>query len=389
MSMYFKPYEGKRPFLFVSYAHKQSEAVVNTIRIIHDKDYRVWYDEGIPAGNDWPSNIASHMECCEGVLFFLSKRALESHNCFSEMKEAYRQEKKILVIRLDKTPMTDNWEEILKDCQVIPLIEDNEKRADAILGSGFITPRFQITIWEKLPWKMMGLAASLLFFTGTATFAGVIAGGYWTPYTEEETVTEAPVQEEALSSAPVLADLGDSEGLFGIEFPDKQQERAIRRILNIPEGGISARQLSDIKEIYYCGGLSVSDPEDIRFSADGECLVNDVPVVTGQVTDLSLFRYMVYLEKLSLICQPVEDLSGIDGLSNLRELSLAGCELDEIRGLHDLQGLEIIHLEHTDIRDLTSLEEMPRLRTVTVSRDMLPLTWNDDAKFEVVLINES
>ena len=32
MNSFFKPYEGSRPFFFVSYAHLQSEAVVNTIR---------------------------------------------------------------------------------------------------------------------------------------------------------------------------------------------------------------------------------------------------------------------------------------------------------------------------------------------------------------------
>ena len=32
MNRFFKPYEGTRPYLFISYAHKQSEEVVSTIR---------------------------------------------------------------------------------------------------------------------------------------------------------------------------------------------------------------------------------------------------------------------------------------------------------------------------------------------------------------------
>ena len=61
MNRFFKPYEGTRPFLFISYAHHQSEEVVSTIRILHEKGWRLWYDEGIPAGSDWPANIAQHM----------------------------------------------------------------------------------------------------------------------------------------------------------------------------------------------------------------------------------------------------------------------------------------------------------------------------------------
>ena len=33
MSGFFKPYEGSRPFVFISYAHRQSDTVLDTIRI--------------------------------------------------------------------------------------------------------------------------------------------------------------------------------------------------------------------------------------------------------------------------------------------------------------------------------------------------------------------
>ena len=45
MNRFFKPYEGTRPYLFISYAHKQSEEVVSTIRILHENGWRLWYDE--------------------------------------------------------------------------------------------------------------------------------------------------------------------------------------------------------------------------------------------------------------------------------------------------------------------------------------------------------
>jgi hypothetical protein len=101
MNRFFKPYEGTRPFLFISYAHRQSEEVVSTIRILHEKGWRLWYDEGIPAGSDWPANIAQHMDRCERVIFFLSARAMESPNCYSEMRTAFRMKKPVLVVRLE------------------------------------------------------------------------------------------------------------------------------------------------------------------------------------------------------------------------------------------------------------------------------------------------
>ena len=54
MSAFFTPYEGKRPYLFISYSHRNSQEVLDTIALLHQRKVRLWYAEGIPAGNDWP-----------------------------------------------------------------------------------------------------------------------------------------------------------------------------------------------------------------------------------------------------------------------------------------------------------------------------------------------
>ena len=70
----------------------------------------------------------------------------------------------------------------------------------------------------------------------------------------------------------------------------------------------------------------------------------------------------------------------------LRELSLAGSTVNDISRLQELPSMEVLHLEHTDVADLTPLEALPHLKTVTVSRDMLPLRWSNAANFAVVLV---
>ena len=61
--------------------------------------------------------------------------------------------------------------------------------------------------------------------------------------------------------------------------------------------------------------------------------------------------------------------------------------MEDIAPLEDLPSLETLHLEHTGVRDLESLDGFTRLKKVTVSRDMLPLSWSADAGFSVVLVN--
>ena len=388
MSGFFKPYEGGRPFVFISYAHKQSGAVLDTIHILHEKGWRLWYDEGIPAGSDWPANIAQHMQSCERVIFFISERALESHNCTSEIKTAARMGKPILLVRIEDAVPGEKWSALLDECPEIPLIDNASERAEAILRSGFLPRRLHRGWTEQIPWRVLGLIASLLFFLAAAGTLGALTTGRWDPVTAAEFPAETPASRVSPTPVPIV-ELGDAERFFAVSFPDQQQERAIRRALEIPEDAIYRWQIAEIPELYFCGNMTPDSKADVSFDADGTCRVNGAPVIRGQVSDLRLIESMVKLERLALICQPLGDLSGLNGHLLLRELSLAGSGVDELSALTELPSLETLHLEHTEVRDLAPLQALPNLKTVTVSREMLPLKWSKQAAFVVVFVRDS
>ncbi len=389
MSRFFKPYEGKRPYVFISYAHLQSETVVDTIRILHEKRYRLWYDEGIPAGSDWPANIAQHMQDCERVIFFLSERAMESPNCYSEMRTACRLGKPVLVVRLEDTVPSADWSDLLEGQPAIPVIAAPQDRADAILNSKFLTNRFLHKKTENFSFRALGLAASLLFFLAAASTFAALATGRWTPVKPPEVTAAVTTPSPSIrpSPAPVI-EFGDAERFFAAEFPDSQQERAVKRALGVSSEDVVYRwQLANIKELYFCGNMITGGIENISFESDGTCRVNGSPVITGQVADLSLIESAVRLEKLALICQPLQNISALNSHLLLEDLSLAGSSVSDISSLNDLPGLRTIRLEHTDVKDLSPLASFPALESVTVSRDMLPLKWDDDAGYSVILVN--
>lgn len=387
MSRFFKPYEGTKPFLFISYAHRESSQVVDTIRILHEKGYRLWYDEGIPAGSDWPANIARHMQNCERVVFFVSERALESQNCYSEIRTAARLKKPTLLVKLEDTVPDERWTGLLEGKTEIPILETAPERADAILNSGFVPKRFLHSAMENIPWERMGLVASLLLFLTAAGVLGALAGGVWNPSPQPtpQVIADTPAPTPSPTPPPVI-ELGAAERFFAVRFPDSQQERAVRRALGDTQEEIYRWQLADISELFFCGNMIAKGLENIRFDPDGTCRVNGAPVIMGQISDLSLLESAVRLEKLALICQPLKDLSSLKGHLLLQELSLAGSAVTDLSGLRELPGLTTLHLEHTQANDLRPLEALGALKTVTVSQDMLPLHWNDGAGFRVVLI---
>ena len=391
MSVFFRPYEGKKPYLFISYAHRNSEEAVSTVRILHEKKYRVWYDEGIPAGSDWPKNIADHMSGCDRVLFFLSRRALQSQNCFSEIATAVRLNKPVLIVPLENTEPDAGWKEMLKDADRIAVFQTPEERADAIIRSGFPTRRLVRTFSERIPKGTGSVIVSLLFLAASASLLylqmnGKIAAPKAPEREPAATQTASATQEPA--PLPTIQ-IGEYEKYFAVSFPDKLQEKAIRKALDLSEGEIYRWQLQQIRELYFCGNMILSGTGDVTFDRDGTCRVNGSKTGSGQVKDLGMIQSAVNIESLALIGQPVVDLSPLAGLTLLRELDLSGSEAVSVSALKDLPSLETLHLEFTNIRDLTPLSALPNLKTVTVSREMLPLTWNEDASFSVVLAKGS
>ena len=389
MSRFFKPYEGKRPFIFVSYPHKSSDIVVDTIRILNDKDYRVWYDEGIPAGSDWPANIANHMSTCDAVIFFNSERAIESPNCFSEMRTADRMLKPVLKVNLEPVDLNYEWAKILRDKPEIPVMNSAEEYSDAILKSGFLRNRHKKKWSEQINWRVLGISASvLLLFASALGLAGLISGK-WNPIQSNvEPYVPQPTVEVAVATSKPTVNMEGIEQYFAVSFPDSQQEKAIRSVTGIKEEKIVPWNLANIQELYFCGNMVRESSDGIYFDSEGNCRVNGAKVSEGKVKDIGLFENMVRLEKLYLVYQPVKDISALSGHVLLNELSLAGSDVESLDGLDNLPSLEILHLEHTKIKDLNSLNTFSGLKTVTVSRDMLPIKWSENSQFDVILISD-
>lgn len=101
-----KAYEGKEPYIFISYAHKDSDRVLPIIQGLQDRGFRVWYDAGIEAGTEWPEYIAEHLDGCTCFLAFLSQSALESPNCRREINFAIDLRKDPLAVYLEEVQLT-------------------------------------------------------------------------------------------------------------------------------------------------------------------------------------------------------------------------------------------------------------------------------------------
>lgn len=122
-------YEGKEPYIFVSYAHKDSAAVFHIVEQLNARGYRIWYDEGIEPGSEWPEYIANHLLGAETVLSVLTPNAVNSVNCRREINFALSKNKPVLTIYMEDIELPVGLELQLSSQQsVLYYTYDSEER---------------------------------------------------------------------------------------------------------------------------------------------------------------------------------------------------------------------------------------------------------------------
>lgn len=99
-------YNGNDPYIFISYAHKDSGTVLPIIESLTASGFHVWYDAGIEAGTEWPEYIATKLTGSSCVVAFISNAALDSQNCRREINYAISQNKEMLSIYLENVQLS-------------------------------------------------------------------------------------------------------------------------------------------------------------------------------------------------------------------------------------------------------------------------------------------
>ena len=100
-----EPYFGNEPFIFVSYAHLDAHLVYPIIERLVLDGYRIWYDKGIHAGEDWTEMVAERLDDSSICLAMLTENSVDSVNCRNEISYSIRGGKTLIGIMLTDFPI--------------------------------------------------------------------------------------------------------------------------------------------------------------------------------------------------------------------------------------------------------------------------------------------
>jgi hypothetical protein len=88
-------------FVFVSYAHFDSDVVFPIIEGVSADGYAIWYDKGISISSTWTDEIATAILNCSAFVIFITKESAESVYVRSEIEFALNNRIKIVPVYLD------------------------------------------------------------------------------------------------------------------------------------------------------------------------------------------------------------------------------------------------------------------------------------------------
>lgn len=123
----FQPYNGKESYVFVSYAHQDREKVFPIIDHLDKRGLRLWYDEGVDPGTEWPEEIAVRLMGCTVFLLFTTPYAMDSHNVRREINMAIKHKKKLLNIQLTPTELSVGMDMQLSLIQYLTYTDDTRE----------------------------------------------------------------------------------------------------------------------------------------------------------------------------------------------------------------------------------------------------------------------
>lgn len=109
----FEAYTGNEPFLFISYSHRNTAQVYPILDMLHEKKYRIWYDESCETGNDFRDELRVKIEKCDAVVLFVSAASMSSPFCGMEIIVARENQKRIYPIYLDDSEVPPAFQILL------------------------------------------------------------------------------------------------------------------------------------------------------------------------------------------------------------------------------------------------------------------------------------
>jgi len=144
MEQPFPAYKGNEPYVFVCYAHADSEIVYPELVWLKEHGCHIWYDEGIAPGEEWTEELAHAIKGASHLLYLVTPDSIQSRKCRDEINFALDHDIHLVSVHLMETQLSDGLSLTLGLTQAILRYELNEQDYHTKLFSGIGAPLSEV-----------------------------------------------------------------------------------------------------------------------------------------------------------------------------------------------------------------------------------------------------
>lgn len=385
MIMGFLPYSGDEPYIFLSYAHDDTERIYKIAKQLHQDGYRIWYDEEVKAGEDHKEKISNSIRNASFMLCFVSPSYVNSDYCRRELSYAIDQRVTIIPVKLDKfTSEISSVDFNLTGVSWINAFDMEESEViERIKGSPNIVcckenSKAQFSFLDfvhnlkMLRWCLV-LAVVLIIFGGRKVYVE-------NQIKDDLQFSMQTITEEIIQQATISENI-DSLVFYNCDF---QLDSEFRFPYHIEE--VRMYRCSNVETLAYFDNcwlerLIVSDCglEVLVLNNNLAPYLKYLDVSNNSglkdITQLKSFDKLEYLDVSGTAVSDL-DITSEDHLSELVYLDFGGTPTEDISPIAECVNLEAIHGNNTGVADLSPLSGLTRLAVMEFDHCQLTLIDN-------------
>jgi hypothetical protein len=343
----------EKPFVYAVFSEKDAPFAFKTLEKMHLEGIFFWFPQ------QFSQKEFHRMDAASSVLLFLSQNSLIDQHVLLSIDYAIQLNKKILCVYLEQVNLSPGKVMQLGALQFI-LIEQfvDDDAFFEKLKSAEIFSVLEVTLAQKRFARRRGLASVLLpIVTIIILFFSLVVPLLIVPLVVAANGSLSQVGFGNLS----LSNLAKVEELYVIGNQSYDQWHHAYYYQNSK----NEVYINDLNIMVQAG--NIKDISDLSLIKNAK----RIAFQANQVSDISPLYQIKSLESLTLNCNPIKSLEGIEVLQNLKSISIVDTKIADISALFKIQGLESISFENTYVASIDGIEALTHLIDLRTGRSNL------------------
>ena len=340
------PYKGNgKPFVYVYFPPDEKERALSILEKFVQKNGNVsfWWSEK-PLKK--PEKV---IDAAFSVIAFFKQAQINDKDFQNVIDAAVRCEKKILPIHLEETEYNTPWSRLAlgsKQGIIRSAYKDDEQLLEKMTGAETfvdmkVTARQKKNRRSQLLRIIGGLLASALGIVGVLFFTGVIG---FDPGDEEQ-IVELPA--------------------FGISGTQEELDK-ITTLCTYGDQGVTTEwsedEWSHVRIGWFLGNFDAG-----LLNSSGSMEYKGNPIGRGETSDLSGLEYLRNLEVLVIEGQRITDISPVCKLKKVKYLSMRCNLIESLAGIEEMESLEKADFRYNKLLDVSSLFRCPNITKIDLA----------------------